>query len=97
MVRPIKDIFCELLPLYNSAVFDNLQHNVSHQKNILELLPHVQNVDLVYFDPPYCNSHANYQSFYHLLETYVEYWKEKEFINGTRRYEPQRFSGFEKI
>ena len=44
----------------------------------------------------YCNSHADYQSFYHLLETYTEYWKDKEFINGIRRYEPQRFSGFDK-
>ena len=96
LVRPVKDIFCELLPLYNNAVFDNSQQNISHHKNILELLPEIRNVDLVYFDPPYCNSHADYQSFYHLLETYTEYWKDKEFINGINRYEPQRYSGFDK-
>jgi hypothetical protein len=53
-------------------------------------------VDLAYFDPPYCDSHADYQGFYHLLETYTEYWKDKEFINGIKRYEPQRVSGFDK-
>lgn len=96
LIRPLKDIFMELLPQYNSAVFDNKQECVSYNKNILELLPLLKNVDLVYFDPPYCNSHADYQSFYHLLETFVEYWKDKKFVNGTHRYEPKRFSGFDK-
>lgn len=96
LIRPIKEIFEDLLPLYNNAVFDNEQGNQSHNQNILELLPTLKNVDLTYFDPPYCDSHADYQSFYHLLETYTEYWKDKEFINGTKRYEPQRFSGFDK-
>lgn len=59
-------------------------------------MPLLKDIDLVYFDPPYCNSHADYQSFYHLLETYVEYWKDKQFVNGTKRYEPKRYSGFDK-
>ncbi|MDQ6761642.1 MAG: DNA adenine methylase [Bacteroidota bacterium] len=96
LVRPIKKIFEEILPKYNSAVFDNKQENYSYNKNILELLPGVENIDLAYFDPPYCDSHADYQGFYHLLETYTEYWKDKEFVNGIKRYEPQRFSGFDK-
>ncbi|MCL2745067.1 MAG: DNA adenine methylase, partial [Planctomycetaceae bacterium] len=96
LIRPIKDIFYELLPLYNNAVFDNSQQSVSHHKNVLELLPEIRNAELVYFDPPYCNSHADYQSFYHLLETFTEYWKDKDFINGINRYEPQRYSGFDK-
>ena len=96
LVRPIKDIFEELLPKYNNAIFDNQQDNKSHNKNILELLPTIEKVDLAYFDPPYCDSHADYQGFYHLLETYTEYWKDKEFVNGIKRYEPQRFSGFDK-
>lgn len=96
LVRPIKDIFKELLPLYNSAVFDNKRDNQSFNQNILELLPNTSKIDLAYFDPPYCNSHADYQGFYHLLETYVEYWKDKEFINGIKRYEPQLYSGFDK-
>lgn len=96
LVRPIKDIFEELLPKYNNAVFDNKQENRSYNKNILELLPTLENIDLAYFDPPYCDSHADYQSFYHLLETFTEYWQDKQFINGIKRYEPQRFSGFDK-
>ena len=96
LIRPIKEIFEELLPQYNNAVFDNKQQNRSHHKNILELLPTLEKVDLAYFDPPYCDSHADYQSFYHLLETFTEYWQDKQFINGIKRYEPQRFSGFDK-
>lgn len=96
LARPIKDIFMDLLPQYNQAVFDNGNDNISYNKNIIDLLPELRNVDLVYFDPPYCDSHADYQGFYHLLETYTEYWKDKQFINGTKRYSPQRYSGFEK-
>lgn len=97
LIRSLKDIFTELLPEYNAAVFDNGKENKSYNENILDLLPRLNDIDLVYFDPPYCNSHADYQSFYHLLETYVEYWKDKQFVNGTKRYEPKRYSGFDKI
>jgi adenine-specific DNA-methyltransferase len=96
LIRPIKEIFEELLPKYNQAIFDNKQDNKSYHKNILDLLSSVEKTDLIYFDPPYCDSHADYQGFYHLLETYTEYWKDKAFINGIKRYEPQRFSGFDK-
>lgn len=96
LVRPLKDLFMDLLPDYNVAIFDNKKKNISYSENILDLLPRLSGIDLVYFDPPYCNSHADYQSFYHLLETYVEYWKDKQFVNGTKRYEPKRYSGFDK-
>jgi len=96
LIRPIKDLFLELLPKYNDAIFDNGQDNQSFNENIIDLLPRLSGIDLVYFDPPYCNSHADYQGFYHLLETYTEYWKTKKFINGIKRYEPQRYSGFDK-
>lgn len=96
LVRPLKDLFLDLLPEYNAAVFDNGENNISYNMNTLDLLPELSGVDMVYFDPPYCNSHADYQSFYHLLETYVEYWKDKQFVNGTKRYEPKKYSGFDK-
>lgn len=96
LIRPIKEIFEDILPTYNNAIFNNDRENRSFNNNILDLLPTIKNVDLAYFDPPYCNSHADYQGFYHLLETFTEYWKDKEFINGIKRYEPQRFSGFDK-
>ena len=96
LTRPLKDIFLDILPNYNAAVFNNHKDNKSFQKNILDLLPTLPDIDLAYFDPPYCNSHADYQSFYHLLETFVEYWKDKQFVNGIKRYEPKRHSGFDK-
>jgi adenine-specific DNA-methyltransferase len=96
LVRPIKEIFKELIERYNTAIFDNKQENVSYNQNILDLLPNLEKVDLAYFDPPYCDSHADYQSFYHLLETFTEYWGDKSFINGIKRYEPKKFSGFDK-
>ena len=86
LVRPIKNIFEEILPKYNDAIFDNEAENQSFNTNILELLPNIEQVDLAYFDPPYCNSHADYQGFYHLLETYTEYWRDKSYINGIKRY-----------
>ena len=96
LARPIREIFADMLQKYNDAVFDNKQENISFNMNVLDLLPTLNNVDLAYFDPPYCDSHADYQSFYHLLETYTEYWQDKKFINRIKRYEPQRFSGFDK-
>ena len=96
LTRPIRDIFEELLPKYNNAVFNNQATNKSYQKNILDLLPLLDRVDLAYFDPPYCDSHADYQSFYHLPETFTKYWKDKQFVNTIKRYEPQQFSGFDK-
>ena len=96
LVRPLREMFEELVPQYNDAIFDNQQNNRSYNENILELLPKLHGIDLVYFDPPYCDSHADYQSFYHLLETFVMYWHEKRFVNSIKRYEPKRFSGFDK-
>jgi adenine-specific DNA-methyltransferase len=99
IARPVKDLFLELLPKYNDAVFDNNQENKSFGENILDLLPKLletETIDFVYFDPPYCDSHADYQSFYHLTETFTEYWRDKQFVNSIKRYEPQRFSGFDK-
>ena len=95
LIRPIKDIFSELIIEYNNAVFDNGTDCMSYNQNILDLLPHLSDIDLAYFDPPYCDSHADYQGFYHLLETFTNYWKDKNFINGTKRYSPKKESGFE--
>lgn len=96
LARPIQELASELLLEYNAAIFDNGKDNRSFCNNILEILPRINNVDFAYFDPPYCNSHSDYQSFYHLPETYTEYWQDKQFINGTKRYHPPRHSGFDK-
>ena len=96
LIRPLKDIFVELLPEYNAAIFDNGEENRSLQGDATKILPLEDEAELIYFDPPYCDSHADYQGFYHLLETYTEYWKDKTFVNGTKRYEPKRKSGFDR-
>ena len=64
----------------------------------MTLLPKLKHegIELLYLDPPYVDSHSDYQSFYHLLETFTEYWEDKEFINGTKRYYPYRVSYFDK-
>lgn len=95
LVRPLKDIFTELVTDYNHAVFDNGKYCTTYNENILNLLPTLSGIDLAYFDPPYCDSHADYQGFYHLLETFTNYWKDKDFVNGTKRYSPKKESGFE--
>ncbi len=96
IAQPIKEIFFKLLPEYNRAVFDNGKENCSFNENILDLMPELKNIDVAYFDPPYTDSHADYQSFYHLTETLTRYWTNKKFVNATRRYEPQLWSGFDK-
>lgn len=96
LVRPIKEIFLNLVPDYNQAVFHNTKNNKSYNLDAIEFVQGINEcVDLVYFDPPYCGSHADYQAFYHLLETYTNYWKDKKFINGTKRYTPKKHSGFD--
>lgn len=96
IAQPVKEIFFKLLPEYQETVFDNGQENKSFNENALDLLPKLEKVDLVYFDPPYTDSHSDYQSFYHLTETFTRYWTDKNFVNSIRRYEPQLWSGFDK-
>ncbi len=96
LVRPIAEIFKSLVPEYNHAVFDNGKNNRSFNANILDWLPNLDDADLIYLDPPYTDSHADYQAFYHLLETFTRYWRDKEFVNATKRYWPPLWSGFDK-
>lgn len=94
IARPLRDLFFELVPQYNNAIFDNGKQNEVYCEDTTQLVSKLKNVDLVYFDPPYCGCHPDYQAFYHFLETFVEYWKDKSFINGTKQYSPKKESGF---
>lgn len=96
IARPIQDLFLELLPDYNEAVFDNGLSHRSYNRNILDLLEEENEFDVAYFDPPYCMSHSDYQAFYHLLETFSRYWTDKQFTGGTKRYCPSLPTGFDK-
>lgn len=94
IARPLKDLFLELVPQYNNAVFDNGKECRAHCGDAIRLVSRLKGVDLVYFDPPYCGCHPDYQAFYHFLETFVEYWKDKQFVNRTCQYFPKKESGF---
>ncbi|MBW3020640.1 DNA adenine methylase [Candidatus Woesearchaeota archaeon] len=94
LIRHLKDIFLNLIDSYNNAIFDNGKNNKAFCENTITLIPKLKHIDLVYFDPPYCGCHPDYQAFYHFLETYVEYWKDKKFVNDTKMYYPKRESGF---
>ena len=37
LIRPLKDLFLELLPQYNAAIFDNQEQNMSYNENTLDL------------------------------------------------------------
>jgi adenine-specific DNA methylase len=94
ITRSLKTLFLELIDDYNNATFDNGKKNKFYCEDTIEIVKKLKDVDLVYFDPPYCGLHPDYQAFYHFLETFVEYWKDKEFINGTKQYFPKKESGF---
>ncbi len=94
IAKPIKELFLDLLIDYNNAVFDNKKKNIVFCEDTPTLVKTLKNVDVAYFDPPYCGCHPDYQAFYHFLETFVEYWKDKQFINGTKAYFPKKDSGF---
>lgn len=94
IAKPIQELFLDLVVDYNNAVFDNGKQNVVYCEDAISLVKKLDNIDLVYFDPPYCGCHPDYQAFYHFLETFVEYWKDKQFINGTKSYFPKKESGF---
>lgn len=94
IAKPIKQLFIDLVNDYNEAIFDNDKENIAYCEDTISLVKELKNVDLAYFDPPYCGCHPDYQAFYHFLETFVEYWKDKEFVNGTKSYFPKKESGF---
>lgn len=94
IARPLKDLFLELVNEYNNAIFDNEKENKVYCEDTVNLVKNLKNIDLIYFDPPYCGCHPDYQAFYHFLETFVEYWRDKKFINSTKQYYPKKESGF---
>ncbi|MDR3476971.1 MAG: DNA adenine methylase [Gammaproteobacteria bacterium] len=94
IAKPIKTLFLDLLADYNNAVFDNKKNHAVFCEDTTTLVKTLENVDVAYFDPPYCGCHPDYQAFYHFLETFVEYWQDKQFRHGTKAYFPKKDSGF---
>ena len=94
ITRPISELFLELVVEYNDSIFDNGKENKIYCEDTIDLIKNLRDIDLVYFDPPYCGCHPDYQAFYHFLETFVEYWQDKTFVNQTKQYFPKKKSGF---
>lgn len=92
LLRSIQDLFVQTYITYEKSIFNNGQNCLAYNHDVydmLELMSQNNKCDLIYFDPPYCGSHADYQSYYHLLETFCRYWKDKQFVNTIKRYEPK--------
>jgi adenine-specific DNA methylase len=80
----MKALFRKYITEYNNAVINNKKDNTSFNTNIL-LSANTFDVDLVYMDPPYGGTHADYGSYYHFIETYINYWKDEELFNTTKQ------------
>ena len=80
----MKALFRKYITEYNNAVIDNKKDNISFNTNILSSA-NTFDVDLVYMDPPYGGTHADYGSYYHFIETYINYWKDEELFNTTKQ------------
>lgn len=80
----IKVLFRNYITEYNNAVIDNRKDNISFNTNILSSA-NTFDVDLVYMDPPYGGTHADYGSYYHFIETYINYWKDETLFNTTKQ------------
>jgi len=95
IAKPLKELFLKLLPEYNAAVFSNGNENLAWCANaeVIARMSKGLKPSLLYLDPPYCGSHANYQGFYHVLETFVSNYK-GELRGKTKKY-PRKYSGFD--
>lgn len=84
--RDMKQMFIDYIHEYNNCIFDNKKHNKSFNMDIFDLLKksEISDVDLIYMDPPYGGTHNSYNSFYHFLETYINYWDNTKLYNKTK-------------
>lgn len=78
---------CEEFRAINTTKPNNNKAYCSDYINVLQDRDVIDNVDLIYIDPPYTNAH--YSRFYHILETLVVYdYPELEYFG---RYRNDRF------
>jgi len=81
----IKTLYRQYIDEYNKAVFNNHQQNRSTCTDILVSATDYEAIDMVYMDPPYGGTHSDYGSYYHFLETYINYWKDEKLFNKTKQ------------
>lgn len=58
----------ENLESYNNAIFSNGLKHTAYHSDIFDRLKHIDNVDLIYLDPPYPNTLNQYDAFYGLFD-----------------------------
>jgi adenine-specific DNA methylase len=87
--RDITEMFLEYVKEYNNCIFDNKKDNKAYNMDIFDFLDNINSnnikIDLIYFDPPYGGTHCNYNSYYHFLETYINYWDDTTLYNSTKQ------------
>ena len=87
--RDIKEMFLEYVTEYNNCIFDNKKDNKAYNMDIFDFLDNIDSnnikIDLIYFDPPYGGTHCDYNSYYHFLETYINYWDDTTLYNKTKQ------------
>ncbi len=76
----IKTLYKNYITEYNNTVFNNNKQNISCNGDVLCANNNMFDVDLVYLDPPYGGTRADY---YHFLETYINYWENETLFNKT--------------
>ena len=86
IIKCMEDKCCEFRKISPPSVCKNRAFSDNYRA-ILEDASVMNNVDLIYIDPPYTNAH--YSRFYHILETLVNYdYPELQFFG---RYRNDRF------
>lgn len=78
----------ENLDAYNKAVFEGESCSVKNA-DVIELAKAVENVDIVYMDPPYPSTMNNYDAFYGLYDAmfcktlkHIDFTDKKSFLNN---------------
>ena len=95
LIITIEEQFRDACNMFNSCVSKSKHKNKTHNKDIFNLRK--QNVDLVYFDPPYFSTKSDneYSRRYHFLEGLVSYWSHVDIDHETKTKKIKRpFSKF---
>lgn len=73
---------------YNEAIFDNLENNKAYHSDVFTILKEIDEVDLIYLDPPYPGTMNRYDNFYGKFDEifnkqieYTDITKGKFFLN----------------
>lgn len=86
----LKDHFLKAVKIYNDAVFDNKQKNISLNKDFRDVN---ENADLIYLDPPYYSplSDNEYVRRYHFVEGLAKDWENVEIQWNTKTHKIKNY------